>query len=309
MRGMWIDDRLIETYMKLFKDNYGTTPEFCTGPFCSNYRATLGSKFADKIWKPDFYFSRTTAIEPTDDYNDNVCVRLESNGRVFWSQRFLITTSCPMRMTYFPFDRHVCSIAIGSYKYHDGLVNLTLAENLSGMYPGQETSNFIFKDLDAKNDVMRISAPYMDDVFSEQNMFLYMTRKYGLFFTQLFLPSLSLTVLRWVTFWINPRCLPERATISITVILAQVVLIFGIAAQYPSVSDLKMADIYVIMNFIFNFAGLIENILAAHFWVKTDKEVSVEKSIVDFISSITFPVTFVIWNIVFFGYNIFALDA
>ena len=83
--------------------------------------------------------------------------------------------------------------------------------------------------------------------------------------------KISIQHYRWVTFWINPRCLPERATISITVILAQVVLIFGIAAQYPSVSDLKMADIYVIMNFIFNFAGLIENILAAHFWVKTDK--------------------------------------
>ena len=129
---MWIDDRLIETYMKLFKDNYGTTPEFCTGPYCSNYRATLGSKFADKIWKPDFYFSRTTAIEPTDDYNDNVCVRLESNGRVFWSQRFLITTSCPMRMTYFPFDRHVCSVR--SFKRTKSPTQLTNRQTSMNFY-------------------------------------------------------------------------------------------------------------------------------------------------------------------------------
>ena len=67
----------------------------------------------------------------------------------------------------------------------------------------------------------------------------------------------------WVVFWINVKLTAERVAILITLILAQVVLIFGVAGQFPSVSDVKAVDIYLIVNFLFNVGVLVESIIAA----------------------------------------------
>ena len=67
----------------------------------------------------------------------------------------------------------------------------------------------------------------------------------------------------WCVFWINADKLPERISIGIALILAQLILIVGEQQEFPNTSDFKLIDIYLLLNFFINVAALIETIFAA----------------------------------------------
>ena len=74
----------------------------------------------------------------------------------------------------------------------------------------------------------------------------------------MFLPSILLTILSFLNFWIDKGAIPARASLSITTILAQITLMTGLAAKFPSGNDIRLADVYLIINFFFTFSTLIE---------------------------------------------------
>merc|ERR1712150_18009 len=107
----------------------------------------------------------------------------------------------------------------------------------------------------------------------------------------------------------------DRLGILITLILAQVVLIIGVTGQFPSSSQLKLADIYLIVNFLFNVGALVESIIAAklsecqcYCFRRQDEfsgsqiQTTTTSSWVDIASRIIFPVTFIMWNVAFVWY-------
>ena len=56
-------------------------------------------------------------------------------------------------------------------------------------------------------------------------------RKVSQFVVIMFLPSILLTVLSFLNFWIDKGAVPARASLSITTILAQITLMTGWNAQ------------------------------------------------------------------------------
>ncbi|XP_063718985.1 glycine receptor subunit alpha-2-like [Symsagittifera roscoffensis] len=262
VQASWKDSRLESTWLMIHENIHGSNHSECSEDMCDN-RITMGRDFADVIWKPDFYFQTAVSIVPADDQNDNVCVRFDRDGSIFYSVRYILTTSCPMQMFFFPLDSHKCNIRIGTYKYNDKQVKLHISPLLSGMYPRQETANFKFADFLLSRDYENITNPYLGDLFTEHVLWLRMSRKYHIYLLTTYLPSSSLAVLNWVNFWIDPKCTAERAGLTITLSLAQIVLLVGTAQRFPSVSDFKMVDLYLIVCFLFQVACLVETVLAA----------------------------------------------
>ena len=259
LQAEWSDHRLNWTWEKFYKDHIRyNMPQKCMEENCYLKEMTLGKDFASAIWRPDFYLPDAIHIIPADDYNDNVCVRLDPNYHLFYSNRLIITISCIMKLVYFPFDKHICPICIGSYKYHDGLLSMRWSNNLSGMYTDQFTANFFMEGYEGASDYYNKTLPYLSDMFTEHCFNITIHRKYNIFLVTLYLPSVSLVGLSWVNFWIDHKAIPARASLSITAILAQITLIVGMASRFPSVSDLKMADLYLTVNFIYTFGTLVE---------------------------------------------------
>ena len=259
LQAMWSDHRLNWTWDTFYRDHIRyNMPEKCMNESCYLKEMTLGKDFAAAIWRPDFYLPDAIHIIPADDYNDNVCVRLSPEYELFYSNRLIITISCIMKLVYFPFDKHICPICIGSYKYHDALVGMRWSNELSGMYEDQFTANFFMEGYRNVTDYYNVTLPYLEDNFTEHCFNITIHRKYNIFLVTLYLPSVSLVALSWVNFWIDHKAIPARAGLSITAILAQITLIVGMASRFPSVSDLKMADLYLTVNFIYTFATLIE---------------------------------------------------
>ncbi|XP_063712205.1 gamma-aminobutyric acid receptor subunit rho-1-like isoform X2 [Symsagittifera roscoffensis] len=98
-----------------------------------------------------------------------------------------------------------------------------------------------------------------DDIFyTKLCVHVQFKRKFHIYIVTMFLPSISLVGLSWVSFWIDKKAVPARAGLTITTILAQITLITGTANKFPGVADLKIGDIYMIVNFFFVFGSLIE---------------------------------------------------
>lgn len=83
-------------------------------------------------------------------------------------------------------------------------------------------------------------------------------RQLGYYILQEFIPTVLIVALSWVGFWIDERSVPARVSLGITTVLAITTLMFGIQSSLPRVGHVKAIDVYLLGNFLFVFAALIE---------------------------------------------------
>ncbi|XP_075246039.1 glycine receptor subunit alpha-2-like [Convolutriloba macropyga] len=261
-------------------------------------------------------------------------ILLYKSGRIATELYGRYTFSCEMDLTYFPFDHQFCVIMTSA-----GNLDIQY-KNPFRMAPNQSTANFVVQDLDFIVDYNSRFLQTNVDFATEWKHWIRirMSRKHEVFLTTLLLPNLTLTVLSWAVFWIGADKLPERVSICIALILAQLILIVGEEQEFPNTSDFKLVDLYLFVNFFINVASLLETILASFcskassrkrcrsclrsektgkrdridlptIQVTGPEESTTTKTTigqpslvncVDLISKILFPLLFIAWNIVFF---------
>ena len=83
-------------------------------------------------------------------------------------------------------------------------------------------------------------------------------RQLGYYVLQEFIPTILIVALSWVGFWIDERSVPARVSLGITTVLAITTLMFGIQSSLPRVGHVKAIDVYLLGNFLFVFAALVE---------------------------------------------------
>ena len=86
----------------------------------------------------------------------------------------------------------------------------------------------------------------------------YVRRKKFYYVVQTYIPTILITILSWVSFWIPRNSPPARVGLGITTVLALTTLIFGIQSSMPKVSYVKAIDWFLCISFLFVFAALIE---------------------------------------------------
>jgi hypothetical protein len=94
--------------------------------------------------------------------------------------------------------------------------------------------------------------------FSALKADLVMTRKVGFYFLQVFVPSILLVVLSWVSFWVDPNAVPARVSLGVTCVLTMTTQSSGIRQSLPPVSYVKAIDIWMLVCLLFVFAALLE---------------------------------------------------
>ena len=84
-------------------------------------------------------------------------------------------------------------------------------------------------------------------------------RDIGFFLIQVYVPSILIVILSWVSFWINIESSPARVSIGLLTVLTTTTMSAGARASLPRVSYIKAIDIWMIVCLIFVFTSLIEN--------------------------------------------------
>ncbi|XP_063718802.1 gamma-aminobutyric acid receptor subunit beta-like isoform X2 [Symsagittifera roscoffensis] len=228
----------------------------------------LGEEYAEAIWSPDLFFPDSVDIERPGKgiLSDSSVLVLYLNGDVFRSMRLQVKSRCKMDLTLFPMDVQVCDVCVESYQYHSLDVNISWGDEFVILEKDKVrkygTANFdiIYDNFYWRRETqINFNYPYVTLCLTIE-----LRRKLSIYLITIYLPSISLVVLSWVGFWIDKRAVPARASLTITTILAQITLITGAANQFPGIADLKLVDLYLIVNFFYVFASLIEFALVSY---------------------------------------------
>jgi len=83
-------------------------------------------------------------------------------------------------------------------------------------------------------------------------------RDIGYFLIQVYVPSVLIVILSWVSFWINVEASPARVSLGLLTVLTTTTMSGGARASLPRVSYIKAIDVWMIVCLVFNFASLIE---------------------------------------------------
>ncbi|XP_075249919.1 acetylcholine receptor subunit alpha-type des-2-like [Convolutriloba macropyga] len=145
----------------------------------------------DQIWFPKIYFH---PLESVEESKENSKLSMDKNGRVNSDMVGRYTFSCPMDLTFFPYDQHSCVVLMETTS---GLP--IKPKNPFSMARHQSTANFIFHGLDGDIDYdLHEGSIIPGNNHWKHWIRIRMRRKHEVFFTTLFLPNFTLTVLSFV---------------------------------------------------------------------------------------------------------------
>ncbi|KAI8761344.1 neuronal acetylcholine receptor subunit alpha-6, partial [Biomphalaria glabrata] len=70
----------------------------------------------DQIWTPALVVDNSVN-DLSAIHEDTIPLRVDSKGKVTWNPPALLTVSCTMDITYFPFDTQTCALQVTSFGY------------------------------------------------------------------------------------------------------------------------------------------------------------------------------------------------
>ncbi|XP_072014940.1 neuronal acetylcholine receptor subunit alpha-10-like [Amphiura filiformis] len=186
------------------------------------------------IWIPDITLENSADVG-FERFKPDTRAQIYSDGTIIWYVPVIYTTSCNIRIRWFPFDTQVCNIIFLSWS-HDGFkINL---EPEKGADASQDryVRNGVW-DLVAFRS-RRVVTKYIccPEPYPEIHYRLVFKRQAAFYIYYMVLPCLLLSILSLLVFYLPPDC-GEKLTLSITNLLALVVFQQIIAENMPPSSD------------------------------------------------------------------------
>ncbi|XP_045206730.2 glycine receptor subunit alpha-2-like [Mercenaria mercenaria] len=283
----------------------------------STKKLELDARQTDKVWQPNIFFENEKRAFVHAVPTTNELMHIYSNGTVVNSIRLSLTLTCIMSLHYYPFDAQTCPLFIQSFGYTTDNINLqwhgTNPINISDLKMPQYTL------LEDETVTSKYDLKYREmGVFSTLKVELNLSRKTGYYILQVFIPSIFLVVLSWVSFWVDPDAVPARVSLGVTCVLTMTTQSAGVHQTLPPVSYVKSIDVWMFVCLLFVFASLLEfacvNVLIQNKYKNNKKNVSEDKKTfdssaygqrekalqVDKISKFVFPSTYILFAFIFF---------
>uniref|UniRef100_A0A3P8VXQ6 Glycine receptor, alpha 1 n=1 Tax=Cynoglossus semilaevis TaxID=244447 RepID=A0A3P8VXQ6_CYNSE len=209
----------------------------------------LDPSMLDSIWKPDLFFANEKGANFHEVTTDNKLLRISKNGNVLYSIRIhypVVTFGYTMNDLIFEWDEK------GAVQVAD---DLTLPQ-------------FILKE---EKDLRYCTKHYNTGKFTCIEARFHLERQMGYYLIQMYIPSLLIVILSWVSFWINMDAAPARVGLGITTVLTMTTQSSGSRASLPKVSYVKAIDIWMAVCLLFVFSALLEY-AAVNFIARQHKE-------------------------------------
>ncbi|XP_076085712.1 neuronal acetylcholine receptor subunit alpha-3-like isoform X1 [Mytilus galloprovincialis] len=184
----------------------------------------------DTIWHPELIVQNSILVL-RKNLGAEQTVRIQYNGEVRWEPPAVLSTSCDMDVTYFPYDSQTCEIELASWGFSADVVNLEFFKthiNLEDYRPDeewdllttfQETSNLTEDEL----------------VFAELLFRMEFKRLYGHYLMSVIFPTILTAILTFVTFFL-PLESGDKIGYILTVLLALAVLLTLFSDTMPTTS-------------------------------------------------------------------------
>ncbi|NWX45493.1 GLRA4 protein, partial [Steatornis caripensis] len=245
----------------------------------------LDPSMLDSIWKPDLFFANEKGANFHEVTTDNKLLRIFKNGNVLYSIRLTLILSCPMDLKNFPMDIQTCTMQLESFGYtmNDLIFKWLEEQEAVQVAEGLTLPQFILRD---EKDLGYCTKYYNTGEHSGDplpplshspgvpfcppgpsfpagkftciEVKFHLERQMGYYMIQMYIPSLLIVILSWVSFWINMDAAPARVGLGITTVLTMTTQSAGSRASLPKVSYVKAIDIWMAVCLLFVFAALLE---------------------------------------------------
>nr|XP_022321966.1 glycine receptor subunit alpha-1-like isoform X2 [Crassostrea virginica] len=326
LRQTWVDPRLKYEHLSNFSN------------------LELDQRMMANVWVPDTYFPNEKEAHFHIVTVPNRLLHISRNGTVFYSIRLSLTLTCRMSLYNYPMDEQNCPIYIETYGYTVENVLFNWKSVNAVMVDDVEMPQFHFRKAPTITKCSR-TFKYGSATFTCLSTNLHLQRNIGYYMAQVFVPSILIVILSWVSFWIHVDAIPARISLGVLTVLTITTQSSGIRSSLPRVSYVKAIDVWNSVCLLFVFAALLEyayinvqtrrhhksaskdtllTIQASNPLVKTiglnpARRIDVRKTIgaremdymkmaraIDKVARFVFPMSFVIFNITFWIYYLFA---
>ncbi|XP_041339098.1 gamma-aminobutyric acid receptor subunit beta-1 isoform X2 [Pyrgilauda ruficollis] len=217
---------------------------------------TLDNRVADQLWVPDTYFQNDKKSFVHGVTVKNRMIRLHPDGTVLYGLRITTTAACMMDLRRYPLDEQNCTLEIESYGY--------TTDDIEFYWNGGEAAvtgvNNIelpqFSIVDYKMVSKRVE--FTTGAYPRLSLSFRLKRNIGYFILQTYMPSTLITILSWVSFWINYDASAARVALGITTVLTMTTISTHLRETLPKIPYVKAIDIYLMGCFVFVFLALLE---------------------------------------------------
>uniref|UniRef100_A0A7N5PB03 Gamma-aminobutyric acid type A receptor subunit beta3 n=1 Tax=Ailuropoda melanoleuca TaxID=9646 RepID=A0A7N5PB03_AILME len=197
---------------------------------------TLDNRVADQLWVPDTYFLNDKKSFVHGVTVKNRMIRLHPDGTVLYGLRSVCHILRLIRRQ--PRNTEICTHTHKSYKYK--IWGITVIIN---KLPTVSICNLCLFTIGA---YPRLSLSFR------------LKRNIGYFILQTYMPSILITILSWVSFWINYDASAARVALGITTVLTMTTINTHLRETLPKIPYVKAIDMYLMGCFVFVFLALLE---------------------------------------------------
>nr|XP_055191295.1 neuronal acetylcholine receptor subunit alpha-6 isoform X2 [Nyctereutes procyonoides] len=202
---------------------------------------------ADRIWKPDIVLYNNAVGD--FQVEGKTKALLKYDGMIIWTPPAIFKSSCPMDITFFPFDHQNCSLKFGSWTYDKAEIDLLIIGSKVDMNDFWENSEW--EIVDASGYKHDIKYNCCEEIYTDITYSFYI-RRLPMFYTiNLIIPCLFISFLTVLVFYLPSDC-GEKVTLCISVLLSLTVFLLVITETIPSTSlVIPLVGEYLLFTMIF----------------------------------------------------------
>ncbi|XP_078457388.1 gamma-aminobutyric acid receptor subunit beta-3-like [Lampetra fluviatilis] len=217
---------------------------------------TLDNRVADQLWVPDTYFLNDKKSFVHVVTVKNRMIRLHPDGTVLYGLRITTTAACMMDLRRYPLDEQNCTLEIESYGY--------TTEDIKFYWRGGDTAITGVGEIKlpqftiVKHNQVSRNVQFATGSYPRLSLSFRLKRNIGYFILQTYMPTILITILSWVSFWINYDASAARVALGVTTVLTMTTISTHLRETLPKIPYVKAIDIYLMGCFCFVFLALLE---------------------------------------------------
>ncbi|XP_034526843.1 gamma-aminobutyric acid receptor subunit beta-1 [Ailuropoda melanoleuca] len=206
---------------------------------------TLDNRVADQLWVPDTYFLNDKKSFVHGVTVKNRMIRLHPDGTVLYGLRltayfFLVLNNAQLSKDGYTTDDI-------EFYWNGGEGAVTGVNKI-------ELPQFSIVDY----KMVSKKVEFTTGAYPRLSLSFRLKRNIGYFILQTYMPSTLITILSWVSFWINYDASAARVALGITTVLTMTTISTHLRETLPKIPYVKAIDIYLMGCFVFVFLALLE---------------------------------------------------
>uniref|UniRef100_H0X9U7 Gamma-aminobutyric acid type A receptor beta1 subunit n=2 Tax=Otolemur garnettii TaxID=30611 RepID=H0X9U7_OTOGA len=161
-----------------------------------------------------------------------------------------------MDLRRYPLDEQNCTLEIESYGYTTDDIEFYWNGGEGAVTGVNKIELPQFSIVDYKMVSKKVE--FTTGAYPRLSLSFRLKRNIGYFILQTYMPSTLITILSWVSFWINYDASAARVALGITTVLTMTTISTHLRETLPKIPYVKAIDIYLMGCFVFVFLALLE---------------------------------------------------